>query len=114
MANPVLELLSRPAITAPLVFLASYIMYQLFLKPSNLPDLPIIGARKGDWFPILQAKIRNSLNVKAALNSAYIQYRNQAAIFPLIDGGNIIYLPRSDIKFASEQPTNMLSMHESA
>ncbi|KAG5758070.1 hypothetical protein H9Q72_013797 [Fusarium xylarioides] len=114
MANQVLELLSRPAIAAPLVLLTSYIMYQLFLKPSNLPDLPIIGARKGDWFPILQAKIRNSLNVKAALNSAYVQYRNQAAILPLIDGGNIIYLPRSDTKFASEQPTNMLSMHESA
>ncbi|KAF5638006.1 cycloheximide-inducible CIP70 (cytochrome P450 family) [Fusarium sp. NRRL 52700] len=110
----VLELLSRPAIAAPFVLLTSYIVYHLVLKPSNLPDLPIIGARKGDWFPILQAKIRNSLNVKAALNSAYIQYRNQAAIFPLIDGGNVIYLPRSDTKFASEQPTNMLSMHESA
>ncbi|KAI1063802.1 hypothetical protein LB506_005617 [Fusarium annulatum] len=114
MAYSVLELVSRPAIAAPLVLLTSYIMYQLFLKPSNLPDLPIIGARKGDWFPILQAKIRNSLNVKATLNSAYIQYRNQAAIFPLIDGGNIIYLPRSDTKFASEQPTDMLSLHESA
>ncbi|KAF4344589.1 ent-kaurene oxidase [Fusarium beomiforme] len=114
MTNTALEIVSRPAIAAPLILMVSYVIYQLFLKPSDLPDLPIIGARKGDWFPILQAKIRNSLDVKAALNSSYIQYREQATIFPLIDGGNIVYLPRSDTKFVSEQPVDVLSMHESA
>ncbi|QPC62948.1 hypothetical protein HYE67_005179 [Fusarium culmorum] len=114
MIQAATDLVSRPAIAVPLIIFLSYITYQLFIKPSNLPDLPIIGARKSDWFPLFQARIRNSLNVKAVLNSSYAQYKNQATILPLLDGGNIILLPRSDTKFASEQPTDQLSMHESA
>ncbi|RGP62599.1 hypothetical protein FSPOR_9178 [Fusarium sporotrichioides] len=114
MVEAATDLVSRPAIAAPLIIFLSYIIYQLFIKPSNLPDLPIVGARKGDWFPLFQARIRNSLDVKAVLNSTYIQYKNQATILPLLDGGNVIFLPRSDTKFASEQPTDELSMHESA
>ncbi|QPC80318.1 hypothetical protein HYE68_011070 [Fusarium pseudograminearum] len=113
MIQAVTDLVSRPAIAVPLIIFLSYITYQLCLKPSNLPDLPIIGARKTDWFPLFQARIRNSLNVKAVLNSSYAQYKNQATILPLLDGGNVILLPRSDTKFASEQPTDQLSMHES-
>ncbi|KAM0186729.1 hypothetical protein ACHAPI_011580 [Fusarium lateritium] len=114
MGGLALNMASRPTIAAPLILLVSYIVYRLFLKPSGLPDLPIVGARKSDWFPIFQAKIRNTFDVKAALNSAKTQYKDQAVILPLIDGGNIVYLPRSDTKFASEQPVNALSMHESA
>lgn len=114
MTQSVTTMISRPAIAAPLTIFISYIIYQLFIKPSKLPDLPIIGARKGDWFPLFQARIRNSANVKATLKLAYTQYRNQAAILPLLDGENFVFLPRSDTKFASEQPTDELSMHESA
>ncbi|KAM0229976.1 hypothetical protein ACHAP5_011493 [Fusarium lateritium] len=114
MTGLALNMASRPTIAAPLILLVSYIVYRLFFKPSGLPELPIVGARKSDWFPILQAKIRNTFDVKAALNSAKIQYKGQAVILPLLDGGNIVYLPRSDTKFASEQPVNALSMHESA
>lgn len=114
MIESALNLASRPAIALPLSLLAIYVVYQVFLKPSGLPDVPIIGAREGDWFPLLQAKIRNTLDVKAALNSSYTQYRNRPAILPLLDGGNCVMLPRSDTKFASEQPTNVLSMHAAA
>ncbi|KAL3595806.1 hypothetical protein FPOAC2_10174 [Fusarium poae] len=113
MIQAATDFLSRPAIAGPLIVFLAYTIYQLFLKPSNLPDLPIIGARKGDWFPLFQARIRNSLDVKAVLNSSYAQYKNQATILPLLDGGNVIFLPRSDTKFASEQPTDELSMHKS-
>ncbi|KAH7183430.1 cytochrome P450 [Fusarium flagelliforme] len=114
MIQSAIDLASRPAIAAPLIILISYVIYQLFLKPSNLPDLPIVGAREGDWFPLLQARLRNSRDVKAALNSSYVQYKNQATILPLLDAGNVILLPKSDTKFASEQPTDELSMHEAA
>ncbi|KAM0354924.1 hypothetical protein ACHAPU_000762 [Fusarium lateritium] len=49
-----------------------------------------------------------------ALNLAKSQYKDEAAILPLIDAGNIVYLPRSDTKFASEQLPDVLSMHKSA
>ncbi|KAF5667237.1 cytochrome P450 monooxygenase [Fusarium heterosporum] len=114
LADSTFNVASRPAILAPLILLASYIIYNLFFKSSGLPDLPIIGARKSDWIPILQARIRNSLDVKAALNLAKSHYKDEAVILPLIDGGNIVYLPRSDTKFASEQLPNVLSMHKSA
>ncbi|KAF4445467.1 hypothetical protein F53441_10809 [Fusarium austroafricanum] len=114
MGNESLGMASRPAIAAPLILLVSYVIYSLFIKPSKLPDLPILGARKGDWFPLLQAKIRNSWNVKPVLNTAWSQHREQAFLLPMLDSPTYVYLPRSDTKFASEQPITDLSMHESA
>ncbi|KAF4998659.1 hypothetical protein FGRMN_2985 [Fusarium graminum] len=114
MADSTFDVASQPSIVAPLILLALYVIYNLFIKPSGLPDLPIICVRKNDWIPILRARIRNFLDVKAALNLAKTHYKDEAAILPLIDGGNIVYLPRSDTKFASEQLSNVLSMHKSA
>jgi cytochrome P450 len=104
----------RPAISGPLLLIVAWVVYQLFFKPSALPDVPIIGARQGDWSPMWQAKIRNFLDIKSALNSSYAQYPNQAAILPVLDAGNLVLLPRSDTTFVSDQPESVLNMHDQA
>ncbi|KAG9251502.1 cytochrome P450 [Emericellopsis atlantica] len=109
-----MEAVSRPAIAGPLLLIVAWAVYQLFFKPSALPDLPIVGARPGDWSPMWQARLRNFKDMKAALNSSYAQYQNQATILPLLDSGNIVLLPQSDTKFLADQPDNVLNMHDQA
>ncbi|KAK3324995.1 cytochrome P450 [Apodospora peruviana] len=106
------ECLDRPAVVAPVVLVIGYIIYQLFLKPSVLPkQLDIIGAKKGDWFPTLQAKWRNTKDFKAALRIADAEFRDRPGILPLLGVPNLVLLPRGDIQFVQEQPENVLNMH---
>ncbi|KAK3938028.1 cytochrome P450 [Diplogelasinospora grovesii] len=109
-----LEFVARPAVLAPAVFLVGYVIYQLFFKPSRLPKLPILGAREGDWFPLLQAKWRNTRDFKAAMKLSYEQYRDQAVIVPLAGSGDTVLLPRSEIQFVTDQPDTVLNMHAQA
>ncbi|QBZ65564.1 hypothetical protein PoMZ_12526 [Pyricularia oryzae] len=112
-----LEILFRPAVAAPLVLLTSYIVYNFFLKPNNLPDLPIAGAREGDWFPYWQAKWRNTVDSKNALKSAYRQFKDQEQPyrFPLAGGmGETVVLPKEWTGFINSQPDNVLSLYDQA
>ncbi|KAH8650437.1 cytochrome P450 [Ilyonectria robusta] len=107
-----LETLLRPAVLAPTVLVLAYIIRQRFFKKSELPELPIIGVRKGDWFPLLQAKWRNFLDFKAAVNEAYRLHKEQAVICPVLGMGNMIILPASETQFVVDQPDRILNIHE--
>lgn len=109
-----IDLLVRPTFWAPSLALLSYFVYRLSIIPANLPKgLAVVGAKNGDWFPLLQASWRNTKDFKATLRSAYSLYKDRAAIFPTLDSGTQVLLPPGDIKFMAEQPTDVLSMHES-
>src|SRR5438034_4491262 len=99
-----IELLLRPAILAPAVLLVSYLIYQVFFKPSGLPDIPILNGKDGDWFPLWQATWRNTRDFKAAMKLGYSQYKDRACIVPVAGYGNLILLPASDIQFVIDQP----------
>jgi cytochrome P450 len=96
------------------VVLLCYIVWRIsFSSAPRLPKgLPIIGARKGDWFPYWQATLRNSLNVKKAALDGYQQYPNQAAILPVAGpgGASFIVLPASETQFVTEQPESVLNL----
>ncbi|KAK7959440.1 uncharacterized protein PG986_004294 [Apiospora aurea] len=74
--------------------------------------LPIIGARKGDWFPYWQATLRNSLDVHKAALDGYKQFPNQAALLPVAGpgGANFIVLPASETQFVTDQPDSVLNL----
>ena len=96
------------------VLLLCYIVWRISSHSGpNLPKgLPIIGARKGDWFPLWQATLRNSLNITKAVLDGYKQYPTQAAILPVAGpgGASFVLLPASEIQFATEQPDSVLSL----
>ncbi|KAK0609580.1 cytochrome P450 [Bombardia bombarda] len=108
------EALGRPAVLAPALLVVGWLIYHVFFKPSKLPDIPILGAKESDWFPLLQAKWRNTLDFKAAVKLADAKYRDQAVIMPLAGSGNMILLPRSEIQFVTDQPDEVLNLHTSA
>ncbi|TLS22089.1 uncharacterized protein PpBr36_09510 [Pyricularia pennisetigena] len=109
------EILFRPAVTAPLVLLTCYIIYNCFFKSSKLQDIPIAGTREGDWFPYWQAKWRNTLDSKNALNSAYRQFKDQPYRLPVAGGmGETVVLPKKWTSFVASQPDDVLSLYKQA
>lgn len=102
-------------VTIPL-FILCYIVWRLGFQPgATLPvGLPIIGAKKGDWFPFWQATLRNSWDVKKATLEAYVQYRTQAAIFPMLGPGaqNFVLLPTSETAHVTQQPDTVLDLRQ--
>lgn len=107
-----MDVLLRPAVLAPTLLIVGYIIYQLFLKPSKLPDLPILGARPGEWFPLLRARWRNAMDMRTASLTAYQQFRHQAFIFPIAGACDSIILPREEHQWLIDQPDSAISMHK--
>lgn len=93
------------------VFCLGWLLYQIF-KPSNQPNLPIIGVRQREWFAIWRAAWRNTWNLKAAEHAMYTKYtsKGQAAILPLLTSTYVI-LPPSDAKFIADAPDSQVNMH---
>lgn len=109
-----MDLLLRPAVLVPAVALIGFVVHQLFFAGPKLPKLPIVGARKGDWFPFWQAKWRNTLDFKSAVKLADEKYRHQAVLLPLIGSPNLVMVPRSEIQWVTDQPDSVLDMHAQA
>ena len=108
------DILLRPSVVISAAIFVAYAVYQIFLKPSSLEHLPIVGAKEGDWFPYWQALYRNTKDFKAALKYAYKHYREQAVRIPVLSGLGYVMLPLSDLQWQIEQPDDVLSMHECA
>jgi cytochrome P450 len=104
------ELLLRPALLVPTLFVVYFIVS--FLRRPRLPNVPIIGSRKGDWFPLLQARWRNTRDFKTALEQAYVQGR--PTLVPVAGEGDIVMLPSAEVKFVTEQPDSVLGFSERA
>ncbi|KAK6204161.1 hypothetical protein LQW54_008395 [Pestalotiopsis sp. IQ-011] len=104
------DLLFRPAVLVPAVFVVGWLIYQ-FLKPSKLPQLPIVGAKPGEWFPLLRARWRNAKDMRSATLAAYEQYRHQAYILPIAGASDNIVLPREEHQWLIDQPDSVISMH---
>lgn len=108
------DMFNHSTIWASLLGVVLIIFYRVFLQPDNLPPgLPIVGAKKGDWHPLLQAAWRNTLDFKKAANTSYRLYKDRPAILPTFDSGRVVLLPVSDIQFVADQPDDVLSMHAS-
>lgn len=115
MANyDLVEFVQRPAVLAPAVLAAAYILYRLFAMPSYLPDLPVLNAREGEWFSYWRATWRNTKDFKAACVLARTQYRDRPCIVPLLGSRPMVLLPAENTKFVIDKPENVLSLHESA
>ncbi|KAI1496764.1 ent-kaurene oxidase [Biscogniauxia marginata] len=105
------DLLARPAVLAPALLVVGYVLYQLF-RPSKLPDIPIIGSRPGEWFPLMRARWRNVKGMKSAIQLAYDQYKDQACIIPVAGATDFVMLPVREIQWLVDQPDSDFNMHE--
>ncbi|KAI0414253.1 putative cytochrome P450 [Xylaria grammica] len=104
------ELLSHPTFLVPTLFLIYFIVS--FLRRPRPLDIPIVGSRKGDWFPLLQARWRNTRDFKTALEHAYTQ--GSPVLVPVAGEGDIVILPPKEVKFIIDQPDSVLGFSERA
>ncbi|POS79571.1 hypothetical protein DHEL01_v202043 [Diaporthe helianthi] len=113
MANyNLVELVHRPAVLVPAILAVAYVLYRLLLQPSRLPDLPVLNARKGEWFSYYRATWRNTKDFKAACVLARTQYRDQACLVPMLGTRPSVLLPAKNTKFVIDNPENVLGLHE--
>ncbi|KAI1138785.1 cytochrome P450 [Hypoxylon sp. FL0543] len=104
------DALTRPAVLAPVLFIIGYVLYQLF-RPSGLPNVPIVGAKPAEWFPLIRAKWRNTKDMKTATEVAYSQYRDQTVILPIAGAQNFVMLPAKHLQWLVDQPDSELDLH---
>ncbi|KAM0808340.1 putative Cytochrome P450 [Seiridium cardinale] len=107
-----MDALLRPAVLAPSLFVVGWLIYQL-LRPSKLPQLPVVGARPGEWFSLFRARWRNARDMRDATLVAYKQYRNRTCIMPIAGGNDNVVLPVHEFQWLIDQPDSVLSMHAS-
>ncbi|EMR61766.1 hypothetical protein MGN70_001408 [Eutypa lata] len=82
--------------------------YEVYPK---LPKLPIIGSREGEWLSKQRAMWRNSVDVRTATQEAY-QFTDQPCILPIIDLGNPIIIPSTEISWYLDEPDSHISTIE--
>ena len=105
-----------PIVLAPAVFILGVIFYELirhklpYEVTPKYPKLPIVGAKKGEWFPEWRAYWRNTMDVRAATEDAY-QYKTEASMLNILDFGRCVLLPPTEIAWFHEQPEEDLSAH---
>ncbi len=90
-------------LAAILLFIVIYVLYTLF-RPSGLPNLPVAGAKPGEWFPLQKARWRNLMNMKNATDVAYNQYKDQVCILPIAGAQDFVHLPHKELPWLSKQP----------
>ncbi|KAI1659022.1 cytochrome P450 [Daldinia decipiens] len=96
------EISSSPAIVVPVLLVAIFV-YGIF-GSSRLPDLPIVGAKPGEWFPLMRARWRNRRDTKTAILFAYSNYRHQTCILPVAGINDHVLLPASEFRWLIRQP----------
>ncbi|KAL4746289.1 cytochrome P450 [Aspergillus terricola var. indicus] len=103
-------LFDRPIVLLAVVaVIAGYALSQL-LSSRKLPNVPIVGAKPGEWFPLLRARWRNTFNPQAAAEAAYNQYREQACLFPMAGAQDFVQLPLKEAQWLIERPDSEVSV----
>ncbi|KAI8947911.1 putative cytochrome P450 [Xylaria longipes] len=117
LSDTLTALLLRPAVVVPALCALVYVCVLLLKwrrRGPRLPNIPIMGARKGDWFPILQAQWRNTRDFKTVMEQAHAQYKDEAVLVPVASSPPLVMLPHHEVDFMMQQPDSVLGFNERA
>jgi cytochrome P450 len=113
----VLDILMRQAVLAPVLLIVGLGLYECFrTKPAfqvrpKLPKLPVVGAKKGEWFSTLRAMWRNTMDVRTATQEAY-QFKDRLCLLPILDLGHVVIIPSTEIAWYLNQPDADINTRE--
>lgn len=106
------DILPRPALLAPATFIVIYLTYIIrqLIWPSHLPKLPVVGSKKSDWLPLLQARWRNTKNYRDVAAEIETIYKDKPCIVPIGGSETVVLLPASETQHIVDQPDSVLNM----
>lgn len=111
------ETIPHPIYLGVVLLLAGYGLYAVYdvVRPSNLPKLPIAGAKDGEWFPLFRARRRNFKDFKSAIMAAYEKYgkAGQTCVFAVSASADLVVIPHTEHKWLIDQPDSVLSIDAS-
>jgi cytochrome P450 len=104
--------LLHPAVLGIVTLFAGYFIYTIrqAIRPSHIPNLPVIGTKAGDWFPLVQARWRNSINYRAVADEINSRYKDQPCLIPIGGSETVVLLPASETQHIASQPDAVLNM----
>jgi cytochrome P450 len=110
--NKMSDVFLRKAFLAPATLLAGSLIYMIWrvIRPSKIPALPVVGTKAGDWFPLLQARWRNSKNYRDVADEINTLYKDQPCLVPIGGSETIVLLPASETQHIVSQPDAVLNM----
>lgn len=113
----IIETLTQKVLLASVLLIVGLILYEI-LRPKlpyevrpRLPKLPIVGTSGDEYFPKYKAMYRNSTDIVTAITTAYQQFKDRACLFPVLDVGNTVVIPPTELSWFLDQPETNLSMH---
>ena len=106
------EVFLHPALLFSVVLFAGFLVHTIrrVIRPSHIPNLPVIGTKAGDWLPLVQARWRNSINYSAVADEINSQYKDQPCLVPIGGSETIVLLPASETQHIASQPDSVLNM----
>ena len=106
------EIFFRPAFLGAVALPTCYVIYKIWqvIRPSNLPNIPIVGSKAGDWLPLLQARWRNSINYRVVADEINTLYKDQPCLVPIGGSETVVLLPASETQHIASQPDAVLNM----
>lgn len=107
-----LDVFLRPALLAPATLLIIYMTYIIrqLIWPSHLPKLPVVGSKRSDWLPLLQARWRNTKNYRGVADEIETIYKDKPCIVPIGGSETVVLLPASETQHIVDQPDSVLNM----
>ncbi|KAI7778586.1 cytochrome p450 protein [Diaporthe eres] len=85
----------------------------VFVRPARAPrNMPIVGMKPGDWFPLFRAGWRNTLDFKKAVSDAYAQHKDEACFIPMAGAPDHVLLPPAELQWLLDQPDSVFSITE--
>ncbi|KAF1933736.1 cytochrome P450 [Didymella exigua CBS 183.55] len=104
------SLFGVPAIIAPAAAFLLWIFWKVFLKPSILPDLPIVGLDRSQWFAWPRTLYKSFHGFRELYGEAYEKYLSQGkpCILPELNDTQVV-LPSSLGQWLVDQPDAVLS-----
>ncbi|KAF3762804.1 hypothetical protein M406DRAFT_99177 [Cryphonectria parasitica EP155] len=84
----------------------------LFRTSVKLPNVPIIGAKEGEFFPLLRARWRNLFDMEPALREAY-RYKDETCILAVAGSRDHVVLPVKEYQWFLDNPDSAVSIDAS-
>lgn len=96
-----------------IALLAAGAIFFFYIRLTRVPrNIPVVGLKPDDWFPVLQARWRNTLDFKKAIDVAYSEHKDTACFLPVAGAPDHVLLPPAELKWLLEQPDSVFSISD--